>query len=155
MLAERQRRYNRDQINEMKPVKRRRGILMMKIFYYGKLVDNSCLCFFKFRRVPAGVVPTVFFDITSISIVDFGWAKVHGSWASNNQIVNEVPVDFNIKVRADRSLFNKLDLTFQRHPQVEHYFLVDWTLHYTEEHIREVMKSWPNLLIEKMVQHHK
>jgi len=39
--------------------------------------------------------------------------------------------------------------------QVEQHFLVDWTLHYTEEHIREVIKSWPNLLIRKMVQHPK
>ena len=89
-----------------------------------------------------------------ISLVDFGWAKVHGSWACDSQTMrNEAPAVYI--PHEDRSVHEMLDLTFRRHLQVEQHFMVDWTLHYTEENIREVIKSWPNLLIRKMVQHPK
>ena len=88
------------------------------------------------------------------SLVDFGWAKVHGSWACDSQTMrNEAPAVYN--PHEDRSVHKMLDLTFRRHLQVEQHFMVDWTLHYTEEHIRKVIMSWPNLLIRKMVQHPK
>jgi len=88
---------------------------------------------------------------TSLSLVDFGWAQVHGSWACNNQTRNKIPHIY--KPREDRLVFKNLDLTFQRHVQVEQHFMVDWKLYYTEEKIREVIRLWPNLLIKKMVQH--
>ena len=90
---------------------------------------------------------------TTLSLVDFGWSQVHGSWACNNQTINKAPKVY--KHKKDRSVFDKLDLTFQRHLQVEQHFMVDWTQYYTEEKIRYVIKSWPNLLIKKMLQHHK
>lgn len=89
-----------------------------------------------------------------VSLVDFGWATVHGSYACDSQTMrNKAPAVYN--PREDRSVHKRLDLTFRRHLQLEQHFMVDWTLHYTEKHIREVIKSWPNLLIRKMIQHPK
>jgi hypothetical protein len=62
------------------------------------------------------------------SLVDFGWAKVHGSWACDSQTMrNEAPAGYI--PREDRSVHEMLDLTFRRHLQVEPHFMVDWTLH--------------------------
>jgi len=94
-----------------------------------------------------------------VSLVDFGWATVHGSYACDNQMmryeVSKKLKSLGFHPLKDRSVHKMLSSTFRRHLQVEQHFMVDWTLHYTEEHVREVIKSWPNLIVRKMVQHPK
>eukprot|EP00957_Ditylum_brightwellii_P147776 11253841-Ditylum_brightwellii.AAC.1 len=93
-------------------------------------------------------------DKSCFSLVDFGWDKVYGSWACDRQTTrnkSHKALVFN----EDRSVLQKLDATFHRHLQLEQHFLVDWTMHYTEEQIHKVIEAWPNLLIRKMVEHPK
>lgn len=85
-----------------------------------------------------------------LSLVDFGWAKFHGSYMCDNH-TDKAPRSYTF--HEDAAVSIKLELTFHRHLLVEHHFMVDWTLFYTEQHINEVIKSWPNLVIRKMVKH--
>jgi len=87
-----------------------------------------------------------------LSLIDFGWATKYGNYSCKENISSKCPR--NYRPSDDRSIFPKLDDTFRRHLLVEQHFLVDWTLHYTEYQIREkIKKFWPNLSIQKMVQH--
>jgi len=85
-----------------------------------------------------------------LSLVDFGWAKLHGSYSCGNHTDKAPP---SYEYFEDESVITHLDKTFRRHLLVEQHFMVDWTLFYTEQKFREVVKRWPNLVIRKMVKH--
>ena len=42
---------------------------------------------------------------------------------------------------------------FREHLLVEQHLMVDWTRHYSEEHVRSAIRRWPNLSILDVVQH--
>lgn len=92
----------------------------------------------------------------SMSLLDFSWAKFRGSYSCNRHIPDEGPessVDFEFQ--DDAVIFEKLDMTFRRHLQLEQHLMVDWTNHFPEEKIQALVKRWPNLLIRKVIHHQK
>ena len=88
----------------------------------------------------------------SLSLVDFGWATKDGSYQCKKNMAASPHSDY--KPDNDDEIFPKLDETFRHHLKLEQHFMVDWTRHYTEQHIRKKIKEIsPNLSIRKMVEH--
>lgn len=86
-----------------------------------------------------------------MSLVDFGWATVYGSYSFYRSPWKEPPPIY--VQQDDREVLNKLDATFQRHLLVEQHLMVDWKLTYSEEEIHNWIKNWPNLILRKLEQH--
>jgi len=87
---------------------------------------------------------------TRLSLVDFGWAKLGGSYTCGGE-VNDAPEDYSFN--PDRGVFDALDRTFQRHLRLEQHLLVDWTQRYDEEEVREAMRKFPKLVIREASMH--
>ena len=88
-----------------------------------------------------------------ISLVDFGWAKLHDSYACDVHVPNKGPGKKKTEDIDDVTVLDKLDRTFQRSLLIEQHFMVDWTGHYTKKQVHEYIKQFPNLIIRKMVTH--
>jgi len=90
----------------------------------------------------------------SLSLIDFGWATKDGSYKCKKHMSGKVPGMY--RPHKDEWILHKLDKTFHRHLLLEEHLLVDWTLHYTEQEIRDRIKEVsPSLLIRKVFQHPK
>ena len=87
----------------------------------------------------------------SLSLIDFGWATKDGRYQCEKNMSDR---PWFYKSDNDDRIFLKLDETFRRHLKLEEHFMVDWTRHYTEQHICKTIKEIsPNLSIRKMVEH--
>lgn len=89
-----------------------------------------------------------------ISLVDFGWATVDGSFSCAPHADGKIDIDeIGYKPQDDASVLEKLDQTFHRSLRVEQHFLVDWTKYFSESQVREEIKRWKNLRIRKVEEH--
>ena len=91
-------------------------------------------------------------EAAQIWLVDFGWAKLHDSYACDEHVPNKGPGKKNTEDIDDVTVLDKLDRTFQRSLPIEQHFMVDWTSHYTEKQVHEYIKQFPNLIIGKSIQ---
>ena len=90
-----------------------------------------------------------------MSLLDFSWAQFHGSFSCNRHIADKGPSSKYYKPRDDVTVFERLDITFRRHLQLEQHLMVDWTSYFSEDRIRTLVKRWPNLYIRKVLHHPK